>query len=400
MARKTTITGHFVRMPALMLSLLLFMLVFLFASATPSVAQLSDNIRFSGYVQGSPVRIAAEMPGAASDEIWWEYRLQQRLNLAYLSDSGFSMHWQMRTRLFAGDLVRDVPGYAGLIDTDAGLVNASWMVAQRDSWFLHHIPDRFYAEWDRGEWNIRVGRQRVNWGVNLISNPNDLFNLYSFYDFDYPERPGSDAVRVQRFLGFNSRMEVAVSPASDLEQSVAAFLYAFDARGYDIQLIGGYYRKRFVAGTGFAGDFRGAGIKGELSYYSGLEGVSSTYIAAVSVDYMFQSGMFGVMEALYNHRGGMDDFMLFGANLAPDNPSLTRYQLTSQVRYALHPLVDGSMAAIWYPDEQGVFVSPALTWSAAQNLDVQVLGQWFAGSGDSIFSNSGRVMTASVTWSF
>jgi len=56
-----------------------------------------------------------------------------------------------------------------------------------------------------------------------------------------------------------------VRPASDLEQSVAAFLYAFGARGYDIQLMGGYYRERFVAGAGFAGDFRGAGIKGELS---------------------------------------------------------------------------------------------------------------------------------------
>jgi len=189
MAGKTTTTGHFVRMSALTRSLLLFMLLLLFASASPSLAQLSEHIRFSGYIQGSPVRIAAEMPGATSDEIWWEYRLQQRLNLAYVSDSGFSMHWQMRTRLFAGDLVRDVPGYAGLIDTDTGLVNASWMVARRDSWFLHHIPDRFYAEWDRGDWNIRVGRQRVNWGVNLISNPNDLFNQYSFYDFDYPERP-------------------------------------------------------------------------------------------------------------------------------------------------------------------------------------------------------------------
>ena len=129
MAGKTTTTGHFVRMSALTRSLLLFMLLLLFASASPSLAQLSEHIRFSGYIQGSPVRIAAEMPGATSDEIWWEYRLQQRLNLAYVSDSGFSMHWQMRTRLFAGDLVRDVPGYAGLIDTDTGLVNASWMVA-------------------------------------------------------------------------------------------------------------------------------------------------------------------------------------------------------------------------------------------------------------------------------
>lgn len=363
-------------------------------------AQSTGSLHGSGYIQGSPLRFSATLPGVDEEQVWWEYRLQQRLNLAWQPTSALTMHWQMRTRFFAGDLVRENPGYSDLIHQENGLIGLAGQLAERDSWMLHYMTDRLYAEWDHGAWNVRAGRQRINWGVNLISNPNDLFNLYSFYDFDYPERPGSDAIRIQRHLGFNSRVEVAVSPSRDPDQHVAALLYAFGWRGTDLQVLGGYYRERFVAGAGFASDIRGAGWKGEMTFYTGNGERASTWIAATSVEYMFTNGVFAVVEGMYNHSGGSDGFALLGTALRPDNPSLTRYQVTAQARYPIHPLVDGSLAAVWYPDERGAFVSPALMWSAGQNLDVQVLAQVFAGSGDSVFADAGRLVTASVTWSF
>ena len=38
--------------------------------------------------------------------------------------------------------------------------------------------------------------------MNLVWNPNDLFNAFSFVDFDYEERPGSDALRIQKYTGY------------------------------------------------------------------------------------------------------------------------------------------------------------------------------------------------------
>jgi len=364
----------------------------------------AENVRVSGYFQASPVRISTELPEQGGQQSWMEYRLQNRLNLIWYATPDLTLNWQMRTRMFAGDLVREFPQYVESIDTDDGLVDMSWMVSRRDDRLLHTIPDRLYAEWNRGDWDIRIGRQRVNWGVNMITNPNDIFNIYSFYEFDYPERPGSDAIRIQRHLDFTSRLEFAVSPARDARDSVAAALYAFDLNGYDIQLISGYYRDRFTAGGGWAGDVRGVGFKGEAMFYSDLNsehgGRETNVIVATSVEYMFDNSLLAVAELLYNRAGGQDEFALMGDQLSPDNPSFSTYQATTQLRYPLHPLLDGSVATTWYPDESAVFISPALTWSAAQNIDVRILGQFFTGNDDSVFASAGNLLTASLTYNF
>lgn len=379
-------------------------------------AQAGDNMRISGYIQGLPIRISAEIPEPeyglqdgemglpAGDHTWWEYRLQNRLNVRWHATSAVTFHWQMRTRLFAGDLIEDFPAYSDGIDADDGLVNLSWMVTEQDNWLLHYIPDRLYGEWDRGDWNIRVGRQRVNWGVNMITNPNDIFNIYSFYDFDYPERPGSDAVRIQRFLGFGSRLELAVSPDRNLENSVAAALYSFNARGYDVQLIGGYYQDRLTAGGGWAGNVRRAGFKGETMFYMDIDETDGSretnVIASASVDYMFPNSLFLVTELLYNHKGGRDRFQLMGEQITPDNPSFSSFQFTTQATYPIHPLVDGSLAAMYYPDEDAVFLSPSVTWSVVTDLDLRILGQFFAGSDDSVFTDAGNLVTVSLKYNF
>ncbi len=399
-----------------MLLLLLPFPVLVFGTILPEPArgQSGDNLHVRGYVQGMPLRISADLPEPIGDGNWMEYRLQNRINVRWTPSTHVTFHWQMRTRMFAGDLVRDInrwaeeipdfQRYADAIDVDDGLVNMSWLIAEEDRWLLHYIPDRLYLEWNRGDWNVRLGRQRVNWGVNMITNPNDIFNIYSFYDFDYPERPGSDAIRIQRFLGFSSRMELAVSPDRDLENSVAAMLYSFNARGYDIQLIGGYSRERIASGVGWAGNLRDAGLKGEVMFYADIDETdgsrATNFIVSASIDYMFPNSLFLVTEALYNKEGGMDDFSLLAEPLTPDNPSFSRFQFTAQGSYPIHPLVDASLAAIWYPDEQAVYLSPSATWSVITDLDLRVLAQVFISSGDSAFANAGNVVLASLKYNF
>lgn len=382
-----------------------FLVVFvLILMMLPAEAQLSDNLRISGYTQGMALRISAEMPEPIGDETWLEYRIQNRLNVAWYPDSNWGFHWQMRTRLFAGDLVKDIPGYANAIDTDEGLANLSWMPVDRNSWLLHYIPDRLYLEYDSGHWNIRVGRQRVNWGVAMITNPNDLFNIYSFYEFDYIERPGSDAVRIQRFLGFGSRFELVVSPDREIENSVAGLLYTFHSGGYDVQLIGAYYRNRLAAGTGFAGNLFEAGLKGETMFYFGerhKNGDSNfNAIITLSLDYMFSSGLFVVTEALYNKDGGRDEFQIFAEDLSPDNPSFSTWQFSTQGTYPIHPLVDGTLALIYYPDEDAVFIAPSMQWSVITDLDFLINAQFFLSGSNSAFNYAGNLVAASLRYSF
>lgn len=368
-------------------------------------AQTPNKLHISGYLQGMPVWIHADLPEPFEGSSFWEYRIQNRLNLRYDFSSNLTVNWQMRTRFFAGDLVTDIPGYSDVIDRDEGIVNLSWMVTEQDNWFLHYIPDRLNIDWQSDDWRITVGRQRINWGINTATNPNDLFNIYSFYEFGYPERPGSDAIRIQHFLDWASRVEVAWRPARDLRNSVAAAMYLFNRNGYDVQLISGYYRNRLALGGGWAGSIAQTGFKGEAMLFSDLEersgnSLETNLIVAISMDHMFDNSLFITLEGLYNLAGGRDEFMLLGEPLTADNPSFSKFQFLGLGSYPFSPLWNGSLSAIWYPDERALFLSPSVNWNVAQNIDLNLLAQLFAGSNDSVFANAGNVVAASITWNF
>ncbi|MFO7576617.1 MAG: hypothetical protein R6W66_02705 [Pelovirga sp.] len=363
-------------------------------------AQARDRLATAGYLQGSLLHLAAASDRADQTE----YRLHHRLNLRWDLDAELSLHGGLRTRLFAGDLVRNDPAYSAGLTRDRGLVDLSWTLVEQDSWLLHTIPDRLYLEQAHADWNLRVGRQRVNWGVNLITNPNDIFNMYSIYDVDYPERPGSDALRLQRFLAFNARVELAVSPARALRDSVAAALYAWHRRGYDVQLIAGYYRQQLALGGGWAGNLGGAGFKGETMLFHGTdreeERHQTNVVIATSVDYMFAGGLFLVGELLYNRAGDGQGFQLPAATISAANPSLARYQAAVQLAWRIHPLLNGALTGIYYPQQEALFLSPALTWSLTQNTDLQVLGQFFNGGSEAPFADAGNLLFGSLTYNF
>jgi len=382
----------------------LFILIVLSCAAVSAKAQLFENLNISGYLQATPVWISAELPEPLEGDSFLEYRLQNRLNIEWFLADKLSLDWEMRTRFFAGDLVNEIPFYREGVDTDLGYMNLSWLPADRDTWFVHYIPDRLNLDWYSDDWRVTVGRQRINWGINMATNPNDLFNIYSFYDFDYPERPGADAIRIQHFLGWASRIEVAYSPAKDARNSVAAALYAFNTRGYDIQVISGYYRHKFAAGGGWAGSIGQSGFKGEIMGFFDLdEGAESepvNLVAALSADYIFDNSIFLIVEGLYNKEGGRESFLLLGEPITADNPSFSRYQFTAQGSYPFTPVWNGSLALVFYPDEEAVYISPSVSYSVAQNVDFNLITQIFVGSSDSAFSNAGNVVAASLKWNF
>jgi hypothetical protein len=127
-------------------------------------------------------------------------------------------------------------------------LDLSLVLIDGSSLVLHTMLDRLYMEYVSGSWEIRLGRQRINWGINTVWNPNDVFNAFAFTDFDYEERPGSDALRIRRYLGFASSVEVAINAFDKLEDAVIAGMFKFNTGQYDYQILAGYVRGRFCAG--------------------------------------------------------------------------------------------------------------------------------------------------------
>ncbi len=365
-------------------------------------ASLRAQPSLQGYVKYLP---AAQID-KDFNEVNMDHLLHNRLNGRWDFSDNFSFSGSLRTRLFYGYSAANVPGFSDFIEDDFGSFDAGRNLIDSDNILLHTIADRFHFDWHREKWHVRIGRQRINWGINMVSNPNDLFNVYSFFDFDYEERPGADALRVQYFAGALSRAEFAYSPGRTPRESVAAALYSFNRKGYDIQFVSGYFRNRYALGTGWAGSIRNTGFKGELTFFTDLEPVEGTeasnVVVAVSADHRFGNGLYVVVEYLYNQpRDGVDvDLQFFTRPLRADNLSFTDHALFVNTTYPVSPVSTIGLAGFYYPSEEGFFISPNWNYSAAENLDLLLISQIFAGSENSILGQAGYLVAAALKWSF
>lgn len=364
-------------------------------------AQISEKLSISGYVR--------DLPLFEVDNTFSEYNfnniLHNRLNIRYDGGKNWSIRMGQRTRYLYGDAFSN-PFFVEFLRSDQGPLPFSHVLLNTNQHVIHTITDRFYLDWQRGKWQVRAGRQRINWGINLVFNPNDFFNNYNFFDFDYDERPGTDAVRVTYFDDALSRWEVAYSPGVTARESVAAVMRAVNIKGYDLQWMTGYFYHRATIGGGWAGSIGGMGWKGELSYFHDLEETHGkelgNIVASMSGDYRFGNGMFLIGEVVYNQQrtGVAPQGMVLIEPQRADNVTFSEWAVVGTLQYPYKLLHSFSLAAMYFPVEEVVFLSPNYTRSLHRDLDLSILSQLFLGLADSPLSSAGYNLIAMVKWSF
>lgn len=384
--------------------LLLFVGLFAWGSlaGTNGLQAQDGSLRLRGYVKTMPaLRLDRDFSDPAFIHI-----LHQRLNLRWDVGENWHIVAEGRNRLLYNDLFADFPQYKDILGADDGLMDLSWVWLAEGPWIGHSMADRLYVHWRRDQWQVRLGRQRINWGVNLVSNPNDLFNTYSFFDFDYVERPGADALRVQYNMGFASRLEVALSPGRKNRESTGALLWAFNRKGYDLQALAGYYQHRAAAGIGWAGHIGGAGFKGEVTWFYDLEEAEGmprgNLVAATGLDYVFANGTFAVLEFLYNGgiRRAEPGVVMLDQPLRPDNIMFSEFATTLSLQHAFSSVLQGGLAVMALPDIGSAFVMPNLKYSLVTNLDLELVLQVFLGEKGSIFEQAGYSCFLALQYSF
>jgi hypothetical protein len=362
----------------------------------------SDFLSFRGYMKAMPgMRINRDFSETSFDNIFHN-RINARLGLT----PSLNIHLEGRNRVFYNKWFRDYPFLADFLETDAGLIDLSRVWMREGAWVGHSEIDRMFVDYRQNNWQFRAGRQRINWGINLVSNPNDLFNTYSFFEIDYEERPGADAVRVQYNMGFASRIDMAYKPARDSRESVAALLWSTNRNGFDIQAIVGYYYHRAATGIGWAGNIGGAGFKGEGTLFYHLEEVAGADrfdpVFATGLDYIFSNGTFALIEFLYNGGYRPIDFgsIISGQPLRADNIMFSEYAVTLSLQHPFSPVLNGGLALMALPDQKSFFISPSITSSLLTNLDFSILSQVFLGGKETIFYHLGSAWYASLKYSF
>ena len=347
-------------------------------SSSAVVAQEEEEPKFT--LNGYMKQLTSLFSYDLADEYSLDILLHNRLNSKWYISKNWTLTAELRTRMFLGDQVKLTPGYGDLIDLGSNdWLDMSALLVNDDKVVLHSYFDRLYMEYTSGSWEVRLGRQRINWGQTTNWNPNDIFNAYQFTDFDYEERPGSDALRIRKYYGYSSSIEVAFSPADSFAYSTAAMMWRFNKGTYDIQLLGGIVARDIVVGAGWAGNIKNAGFKGEMSFFTPLDDDrKNAFSMALNFDYVFNWGMYWNVGVLYNSEGsGSAGFLdLFNTTLSARNLYPYRWSVMSLHSGQVSPLVNLALVLVYSPVKaNALFAGPTVTVSIASNWDLDIVSQ-------------------------
>ena len=335
----------------------------------------NKNWRLDGYIKEMIYLTALQ----DVDSLTFDNLIHNRLNFFWYPTEKLTLNTEVRTRMFHGDAVKTIPSYGNFIDVNNDFFDFSY-TEDFDQMVFHIMIDRLYLQWNDASWQLKAGRQRINWGVNLAWNPNDIFNAYSLYDFDYEERPGTDALRFQKFIGYAGGYEIAIKIADNWDEFTAAAMYKWNVKGFDLQALGGIMKNNLTAGVGWAGNLGLAGFKGESSYFYTLtRNDQNAWLTSLSLDYSLPNSWYFNASIFYNSYANQQDnvFLLNSANA--DVRSLTPYRWNAflQTGYTFHPLFSGSLLTLGYPGNSGLFINPTFTFSPLNNFDLDLIGQIF-----------------------
>ena len=387
------------------------LLVTLLAISTQLYAQeesrsIKDALQLKGYVNMQGFQMADLNYVVHSNLV------HNRLNFRWFASNSITVGVELRNRVFSGDLVNFNSAYAKTVDIDNGLVDMSWAWLDEPGIVGLSQIDRGWVKWSKDQWDITLGRQRINWGVNAFWNSNDLFNTFNLVDFDYEERPGTDAVRVQRYFKNYSSVEVTVAPSRNDSTWIGAGMYKFNKWTYDFQVIGGWWNEDIALGVGWAGNLKTAGFKGEVTYFQPQESFTDTtgdLSASISADYMFKGNVYGMIGLMYNTNGWdktINPGVLSGTAISSTEPpsakSLmpTKYNVLVSLSKPITPLISSSLVGIYAPGTNLVFLMPSLSFSVASNWDFSIFAQTTMLDNGSFFRNYGTSIFARLKWGF
>lgn len=338
-----------------------FLFVVLFISC-----HLRSQMKADGYLGVMPAWYHMESP----DQTLSETIIHNRINLSYDFSPSLVGVIQFRNRLINGQTIKKIPGYAAIIDSDQGFLDMSHNLASGNSTILNMTIERLWLDFFIGKLQIRAGRQRINWGQAMVWNPNDIFNPYSFFDMDYPERPGIDGVRLQLFTGSTSQLD-GVFKIDHNHRKTMAMRFRFNAARYDWQILGGRLNDNdWTAGLGWSGNIANVGFYGESTLLIS-ENNEETIIASAGLNYNFKNSLLWQSEFLYssnlsNDISGFTDFISGQASIK--NLSVAKYSIFSSLQYPFTPLFTGTLNVMYFPGTRGWYAGPSLEYSLRPNL--------------------------------
>ena len=148
------------RMKLVKLILLLFFSITVYSQEDTTAQKFSDYVKFSGYLRDMQIAsFGNSLNGLTNDNL-----IHNRLIFKFIPSKNILGRIEIRNRIFFGESEDAISNYSDLVDIDNGIVDLSWAMVDNPSLVLLTQIDRAWINWSNEKWEVRLGRQRINWG--------------------------------------------------------------------------------------------------------------------------------------------------------------------------------------------------------------------------------------------
>lgn len=379
----------------------LFILPILFCLAS----QAQDSISFphqlvvKGYIKNMQIlNFDKDFRNLVSSNL-----IHNRINVKWKPFINTALVTELRNRMFWGEEVKITPGFAALLRNQNEKLNMQKAWVSDSSFVVHTNVERLYLDYNNDKINIRIGRQRINWGITTTWNPNDIFNTYNFLDFDYEERPGSDGGKLQYRFNSSMNIEVAYANTGINNSSITAAKFFLNKWNYDIQIISGLYKEHATIGCGWAGSIKDAGFKGEVQYFFKNPESGNHLNIALEGDYMFKKGWYLNTGILLNTNGldkPVSAWEAVNLRISPEQLMPTKWNMIVTSSKEINPLFTATASALYAPGTNLLIFLPSLQYSLVENLDLSLYWQSFFAEVNNHFPSASHRCFLRLKWSF
>ena len=349
------------------LYLLLLALALCYYSADGFPESDSTRLQIKGYIKSLTQLNKSTFP----DTLLSGELLHQRTSIEYQVIPQLVLRTDVRTRLFYGKLFEQAGFREGLSD-NSELINTDHYIIDNEDLLLLLQIDRAFLDYQGTNSNVRIGEQRINWGTNLVWNPNDIFNTYNILDFDYEERNGVQAIRLQYQPDDRKVIELTGAPGKD-SSSIFGCQYKTNYKTYDLQFSAGTLYQQPLIGAGWAGNIGTVGCKGELNYYFKQPRKEQQFIASGTLDYTTNNRWYIYTSILFQEKKpAATAFSTYNQR----NSTTAKFLMPGHWSFyvgslkELSPLTAIQLAVVYSDYNNSLIVFPTFSYSAGKNLEL------------------------------
>ena len=348
-------------------------------------ANSSESIYFSG---NSSIQVwrTHDTNGRIINTSLNRFRLQLD-GIKQFSKGNISMLAVYDNEVLAGGLVKSSTFHALEKIPDPTSIDLSASISSGKSYRWTHQLTRAFLGWRTDSLKIVAGRQRVAWGSGRVWNPTDRFNPTSPISFDAGGRIGIDAIFAEKYIGSFGAAQFVAAP-SNRDHGVTQKIVTRwrDTIGEaDYALLVGSIGNELITGIDIASNFMGGGFYFELT--TGRPKNKSSYI-------QFSTGYATAWSPTF-----LENYLTIGfeylRNTAANGKKITlSYDRLQTRREHLMALSLGyDIGFLWRASAVTLLdiqtgsraIIPSLTWSAAEDIDIEFLGQFYQGGPESEF---------------